>query len=32
MVIAVSLGGNKLKVFSARTAPEYKEIYDYKAK
>ena len=32
MVIAVPLCRNKLKVFSARTAPEYKEIYDYKAK
>lgn len=32
MVIAVSLGVNKLKVFSARIASEYKEIYDYKAK
>ena len=32
MVIAVSLGANKLKVFSARAAPEYKEIYEYKAK
>jgi uncharacterized DUF497 family protein len=32
MVIAVPLSGNKLKVISARTAPEYKEIYDYKAK
>lgn len=32
MVIAVPLGENKLKVFSARTASEYKEIYDYKAK
>ncbi len=32
MVIAVPLGGNRLKVFSARLAFEYKEIYDYKAK
>ncbi|MCG2727389.1 MAG: hypothetical protein L6244_01885 [Candidatus Methanoperedenaceae archaeon] len=32
MVIAVPLGGNKLKAFSARMASEYKEIYDYKAK
>ena len=32
MVIAVPLSKNKLKVFSARTASEYKEIYDYKAK
>ena len=32
MVIAVQLSKNKLKVFSARTASEYKEIYDYKAK
>ncbi len=32
MVIAIPLFGNKLKVISARTAPEYKEIYDYKAK
>ncbi len=32
MVIAVPLGSNKLKVFSARMASEYKEIYDYKAK
>ena len=32
MVIAVPLGANVLKVFSARISPEYKEIYDYKAK
>jgi len=32
MVIAVSLGNDRLKVFSARIAPEYKEIYDNKAK
>ena len=32
MVIAIPLGSNKLKVFSARLAFEYKEIYDYKAK
>jgi len=32
MVIAVPLGNDRLKVFSARMAPEYKEIYDNKAK
>jgi uncharacterized DUF497 family protein len=32
MVIAVPLANNKLKVFSARIASEYKEIYDDKAK
>jgi len=32
MVIAVPLGNDRLKVFSARIAPEYKEIYDNKAK
>lgn len=32
MVIVVPLGNNKLKVFSARMASEYKEIYDDKAK
>jgi hypothetical protein len=32
MVIAIPLDNNKLKVFSARMASEYKEIYDEKAK
>ncbi len=32
MVIAVPSGNNKVKVFSARMASEYKEIYDDKAK
>ncbi len=32
MVIVVPIGTNKIKVFSARPAPEYKEIYDDKAK
>ena len=32
MVIAVPLGNDRLKVFSARMASEYKEIYDNKAK
>ncbi|HMB46142.1 MAG TPA: BrnT family toxin [Candidatus Methanoperedens sp.] len=32
MVIVVPLGNNKLKVFSARMASEYKGIYNDKAK
>lgn len=32
MVIVVPIGTNKIKVFSARPASEYKEIYDDKAK
>ena len=32
MVIVVPIGTTKIKVFSARPAPEYKEIYDDKAK
>ncbi len=32
MVIVVPLGSSRLKVFSARSAPEYKEIYQCKAK
>ncbi len=32
MVIAAPLANNKLKVFSARMASEYKEIYNEKAK
>ncbi len=32
MVIAVPFGNNKLKVFSARMASEYKDIYDDKSK
>ncbi len=32
MVIAVPSGSSRLKVFSARLASEYKEIYDNRAK
>ncbi len=32
MIIVVPTGTNNIKVFSARPAPEYKEIYDDKAK
>ena len=32
MVIAVHIGNNRIKVFSARIASEYKEIYNEKSK
>ncbi len=32
MVIAVPLGSSRLKIVSARPSPEYKEIYDNKAR